>query len=283
MEQLEFRQELHGYLKGETVRHKKNAPPWGERIKRTLDVAEEILSRDENAQGLRLAELAKLVQRKLRGLGIDMIRSSLSSKLARERKDITKPERGLYVYQSHTQRPRVPGVRVVSKLKEGVELYRQVAVWLLDKDECTQAIPLGGKTLGSKWTTPDVIGMYESEQQDLVRSATEVTTAEIKTRPSWSELVTGFGQACSYKLFSHRAWLFVPDQVQEDDMDRLETLCGIFGIGLAKLSIRDSSGIHIERKLRPEKHEPDLYYVNRYLEKVDFKRRVKKELESKRS
>ena len=65
---------------------------------------------------------------------------------------------------------------------------------------------------------------------DIVKMPTEIISAEIKTDSK--NLITAFGQACSYKLFSHKSYIVVPkDSGQED----LSGLCLLYTSMLEKL------------------------------------------------
>ena len=47
-----------------------------------------------------------------------------------------------------------------------------------------------------------------------------------------ASLITAFGQACAYRLFSHKSYIVVPTDSPEDDIGRLDTSGRIFGIGV---------------------------------------------------
>jgi hypothetical protein len=81
----------------------------------------------------------------------------------------------------------------------------------------------------SKWGTPDVIGKRESKRSDIIQAPVEIVSAEIK--PDVSQLVTAFGQACAYCLFSHKTYLVVSNKTPDDEVARLDSLCQVFGIG----------------------------------------------------
>src|SRR5262249_19394659 len=59
---------------------------------------------------------------------------------------------------------------------------------------------------------------------------TEIVSAELKI--DGTGLIVAFGQACSYKLFSHKSYIVVPSQSQEEDIGRLDVLCRTIGLGL---------------------------------------------------
>ncbi|MSQ10386.1 MAG: hypothetical protein EXR52_05205, partial [Dehalococcoidia bacterium] len=92
------------------------------------------------------------------------------------------------------------------------------------------AILLGGAKFKGKWGTPGVLGKRESRKSDILPAPTEIMSAE--TKPNTQQLVTAFGQACAYLLFSHKSYLVVPKASPKDELDRLRDLCQLFGIGL---------------------------------------------------
>jgi len=104
------------------------------------------------------------------------------------------------------------------------DFYKSFADYLQnDLEECTNAIPLGGNKFRDKWGTPDVIGKRESKRSDIIQAPVEIVSAEIKTDAV--QLITAFGQACSYRLFSHKSYLVIPELSAQDEVARLDSLC----------------------------------------------------------
>ena len=56
---------------------------------------------------------------------------------------------------------------------------------------------------------PDIVGIREPKKSDIVKFPTEIVSAEVKIDPVG--LITAFGQACAYRLFSHKSYIVVPD------------------------------------------------------------------------
>ncbi|HIP86690.1 MAG TPA: hypothetical protein EYH18_03545 [Aquifex sp.] len=133
-----------------------------------------------------------------------------------------------------------------------------------DLKECTNAIPLGGNQFQDKWGTPDVIGSYKFSPIDPITPTPEIITAEIKIDEN--QLITALGQACAYKLFSHKVYLVVPNTSK--DLARVESLCLRFGIGLIVFDANNPSNLNYEIRTRALKSEPDFYYLNEYLRKL---------------
>lgn len=155
----------------------------------------------------------------------------------------------------------------VCKVKEE-DFYSPFADWLKNEiEDVTHAIPLGGNKFKDKWGTPDVIGKRESRRSDIIKGPTEIVSAEIKTETG--QLVTAFGQACAYKLFSHKVYLVVPRQAQNVEIPRLDSLCQIFGIGLVTFDAESSTTPDFRILVRPGRHEPDLFYTNKYMSRIE--------------
>ena len=76
-------------------------------------------------------------------------------------------------------------------------------------------------------------------------------------------LITAFGQACAYRLFSHKSYIVVPVDSPEDDIGRLDALARIFGIGLFLFDAIAPKEPKFEIRVRAAKHDPDMFYVNR--------------------
>lgn len=153
----------------------------------------------------------------------------------------------------------VPPQPMAEKIEESA-FYEPFATWLMERDECNKAKAVGGNMLKDKWGTPDVMGIRKPFEGDIVKFPVEVVSAEIKV--SGEGLITAFGQACSYKLFSHRSYIVVPRSAPLDDIDRLESLCLIFGIGLILFDKTNPQDPKFEFLTRAAKHDPDMFYVN---------------------
>ena len=81
-------------------------------------------------------------------------------------------------------------------------------------------------------------------------------------------LIVAFGQACSYKLFSHRSYIVVPDDSSDEDIARLDALARIFGIGLVLFDKKEKEP-EFEIRVRASRHEPDMFYVNKYMKLIE--------------
>jgi hypothetical protein len=185
--------------------------------------------------------------------------------------EVYKPARGLFRHVSFREKEISEEEQKLSaeveEIKE-VNFYEPVARWLVDElEECTKAIPLGGNRFKDKWGTPDVIGIREARRSDIVKAPTEIVSAEIKA--DTGQLITAFGQACSYKLFSHKSYLIIPKNSSEEDISRLDSLCLILGIGLVLFDNTNPSDPKFEIRVRAAKHEPDMFYVNYYIKIIE--------------
>jgi hypothetical protein len=155
---------------------------------------------------------------------------------------------------------------VIEKLGEPA-FYQPFADWLVgDLEECTKAIPVGRNILGGKFGTPDVIGVRKPAVGDIIPAPIEVVCAEIKIAAAG--LVTAFGQACSYTLFSHKSYIVVPKTASPEDTSRLESLCLVIGIGLILFDSNSPQNPNFEIRTRAARHEPDPFYVNEQLKPI---------------
>lgn len=156
---------------------------------------------------------------------------------------------------------------VSSKSWNEASFYQPFADYLInDLDECTKAIVLGGNKFGGKWGTPDVIGVTVPGLRDIYKPPIEIVSVEIKTDSN--ELVVAFGQACSYQLFSHKTYIVVPSSAKVSDLERLENLCQVFGIGLVMIGSLDPTSPGFRLRVRAIRRDPEPFYVNENLRAI---------------
>jgi hypothetical protein len=185
---------------------------------------------------------------------------------------VWKPSKGLYRHTEFkepdaAEEPAGRERAAPPKVRED-QFYAPFADWLKNEaEEATQAIPLGGNVFRDRWGTPDVIGKRESKRSDVIKAPTEIVAAEIKA--DTLQLVTAFGQACAYRLFSHRSYLVVPKQANADEIARLDALCEISGIGFVTFDLEEPKAPSFTVLVRPRAHQPDLFYTNRYLALIE--------------
>ena len=181
--------------------------------------------------------------------------------------EVYKPARGLYLHATFKTPSVEPVKQTAPKVKEE-HFYEPFGDWLVNElEECTKAIPVGGNAFKDKWGTPDVIGIREPKKSDIIKFPTEIVSAEVKI--DTAGLITAFGQACAYRLFSHKSYIVVPTDAPEDDVARLDTLARNFGIGLILFNAKAPQEPKFEIRVRATKHEPDMFYVNRYLKIIE--------------
>jgi len=216
--------------------------------------------------GLRFSDLVSQLQAAFPDDPYGTLTGTVWNLDARLPDEVYKPSRGLFRltrYRVDSASPSVEQpepVEAAETIKESA-FYEPFADYLLnDLEECTKAIPLGGNKFGSKWGTPDVFGIFRARESDIVKMPLEVIVAEVKI--DTSQLITAFGQACAYKLFSHRAYLVIPRSAQPEDIGRLDALCTIFGIGLILFDASQPANPDFQIRVRAHRHEPDAFYVN---------------------
>jgi len=187
---------------------------------------------------------------------------------------IYKAARGLFRHTSFIESSEV-SAEVVTGPQEPTQLkeehfYPSFAEWLKNElEEVTKAIPLGGSSFGSKWGTPDVIGVYKTLPSHIIKAEPVIVSAEIKLDDSSIGLITAFGQACAYKRFSHKVYLVIPKTASESDRSRIETLCLTLGIGLILFDNTNKENPKYEIVCRAIRQEPDIWYVNETMKNVE--------------
>lgn len=185
---------------------------------------------------------------------------------------VYKPSRGLFrlvKYKTSEPTSKEPGIAPIVEVKiKEEDFYKSFADWLTNEiEDVTMAIPLGGNRFRDKWGTPDVVGKREPRRSDIIKGVTEIVSAEIKT--DTLQLITAFGQACAYKIFSNKVYLVVPRDSSDEDMDRLDSLCQMFGIGLVTFDTHTPSMPDFRIMTRTARHEPDLFYTNKYMALIE--------------
>ena len=208
-----------------------------------INKALEILEKYPN--GVRYTELTRLIKVDLFDIPENTIQSNIWN-LDEKVNEISKPERGIFFLTKYLSPERQPeslenktlskvfpkDTKIYDKTKAPLEelFYQPFADYLLsDLEECTKAISLGGNKFGDRWGTPDVFGIYKFSDTDPVRPQIEIVSVEIKT--DTNQLITAFGQASAYKLFSHKVYLVIPKDA-EGEISRIESLCLRYGLGL---------------------------------------------------
>ncbi len=191
-------------------------------------------------------------------------------------KEIYKPDRGVFrlikfrkdILTQPDQTEIIKPTKAAPISEE--DFYKPFADYLVNElEECTSAIALGGNIFKDKWGTPDVIGKRESRRSDIIPFPTEIISAEIKT-DSYG-LITAFGQACAYKIFSHKSYIVVPKESQVEDITRLDTLCRQLGIGLILFDHTNKDTPDFEIRVRATRHDPDTFFVNKNLKLIEDK------------
>jgi len=61
----------------------------------------------------------------------------------------------------------------------------------------------------------------------------------------------------------------IPADAPEDEIARIDALCQVFGIGLVLFNNKDPQEPDFQIRVRPQKHDPDMFYVNKYMKHVE--------------
>jgi hypothetical protein len=239
-------------------------------------IAFEILN--EKPEGIRYSDLVKKILEQNSSLKSNSIAGVIVNLEVAFPNKVYKPDRGVFrllkfkediATQPDQRISMSPKTVKKTNIKEE-DFYQPFADWLIDElEECTNAIGLGGNIFRDKWGTPDVVGIRESKRSDIIQFPTEIVVGEIKT--DTNGLITAFGQACAYQIFSHKSYIVVPNDSQIEDITRLDTLCRQFGIGLILFDSKNPADPNFEIRVRAIKHEPDMFFVNKNLKLIEDK------------
>ena len=237
------------------------------RTEKIISAALSILQ--SNPNGVRYSDLVRKIHGEFAEIPVNTIQGIVWNLETRVPNEVYKPARGVFRHIKFREEEITKELirPEVEKIKEE-DFYKPFADWLVKEvEECTKAIPLGGNRFRDKWGTPDVIGKREPLRSDIIKAPTEIVSAEIKA--DTKDLITAFGQACSYKLFSHKSYMVIPKNSPQDDISKLDALCLIFGIGLVLFDSNNVNDPQFEIRVRPLKHEPDMFYVNKYMKLIE--------------
>jgi len=250
-------------------------------VKQIRDKALELLK--ATPDGIHYSELIHLIKQALPDAKENTIYGAVWDLDKRFPKQVSKPARGLFKYLSSSATDKTETVTTASTSQASRSdeslFYDSFRDYLRGElGDSDNAITIGGAGFVDKWSTPDVLGVRKSGHGAIVELPTEITSAEIKVNTSPQELITGFGQACAYLLFSNKSYLVIPKQTNEEILDRLDALCRLFGIGLILFNKDNSTNPDFEIRNRAAKHDPDMFYVNQYLNRLTKEQRHDLEL-----
>jgi hypothetical protein len=236
---------------------------------------------NEAPQGIRYMELVKKVHDSAPETPINTVHGSVYS--LSKTHEIVRPSRGLWVLKKYAQSVESEVKGVAERQNKEIEVeargeriklaeeefYGAFADWLrTDAEEVVETLVMGGATFKNKWGTPDVIGVYKPRKSDFISFALEIVSAELKIDPAQS--VVAFGQACAYRLFSHKTYVVMPETIAPDDQSRLEALCSIYGVGLVLFRL-DPHDPRFRTTVKAQRFEPDMFYANEFARRLhDF-------------
>lgn len=223
-------------------------------------------------EGLRYSELARRIIEQDGSFKPGTVSGTVWNLDERLPDQVYKPSRGLFRLTKYraadTDQLKDELVPKQPKKYKEEDFYELFADWLVNEvEECTKAIALGGNRFRDKWGTPDVIGKRESKRSDIIQAPVEIVSAEIKL--DVSQLVTAFGQACAYCLFSHKTYLVVSNKAPGDEVARLDALCQVFGLGFVLFDSENAKDPGFAIRSRPRYQQPDLFYANRYMKLIE--------------
>lgn len=227
-------------------------------VEQVRDVAIEIIRK--HPQGITTGTVIELTQAELPSHNPNTIATCVAELYKTVPNEVVKPERGVLKPASKSGSGNGMPMKAAKPLMAETLFYDSFALWLKDGlDEVTYATALGGAGMKTKWGTPDVVGVYRSGAADIVKFPQEVVSAEIKTDAY--QPVVAFGQATAYRLFSTKSYVVLPTELSAEDLQRTESLCMLYGIGLVLFDL-DPAKPGYQIRVRAQRFSPDMFYVN---------------------
>lgn len=237
--------------------------------KQQIILEEILILLEKNKKGLKYSELRKKVASK-HDISLNTIGSCIVNLEKLSDNEAYKVEKGFFRLSKYKEKYEEKFEQEIEETIKEQVFYQPFADYLINElEECTRAIELGGSKFKDKWGTPDVIGVLEPKRSDPIKFLTEVVSAEIKI--DTNSLITAFGQACAYKLFSHRSYIVVPKHSSPEDLSRIDSLCRLFGIGLILFNSKNKDNPNFEIRVRSIKNIPDMFYTNKYMKLLEDK------------
>ncbi len=235
-------------------------------VQKIRDVARAIIS--ENPGGIRYGQLVERIFQESPETPRNTIQGSVYNLDSLFPNEIAKPSRGLFTPAQAGSDFIVGKTEEIgeggAKVKES-DFYEPFAEFLKnDLGDVVEVAVLGGAGLKSKWATPDVIGVYKPLAKNHIKFDLEIVSAEIKID---QQPVVAFGQAVAYRLFSAKTYIAMPKTITEEDSDRLESLCMLFGVGLVLFNL-DKDNPRFEIRMRAQRVSPDMFYVNEFADRL---------------
>ena len=224
---------------------------------------------EQEHDGIRHEQLAAKILTSAPDTNKNTIRAALSGHPELNRK-IQRPSRGLWILDKYAKlqakEQSLDDELPARKLGREKAFYEPFAQWLKeDREEVNHVLPIGGNMWRDKWATPDVIGTHKPTRDDPYEFQLELVSAEIKT--DGGQCVTAFGHACAYRLFSHKTYIAVPTSVGQSDLDRLNALCALDGMGLVLFELNPEQP-EFQLRLPAARFEPDKFYVNEFARRL---------------
>jgi len=236
-------------------------------VKQIRDLAKEIVATTPG--GIRYSALVERISEQSPETPKNTIHGAVWNLDASFPKEIAKPSRGLFTaIQSGTEAVVVGTTEQITagvKIKES-DFYEPFAELLKnDLGDVIEVVELGGAGLKSKCATPDVVDVYKPLAKDHIKFDIEIVSAEVKIDPQAP--VVAFGQAVAYRLFSTKTYIAMPKAMTEEDKDRLESLCMLYGVGLVLFDLNKDKP-DFEIRMRAQRFSPDMSYVNEFADRL---------------
>lgn len=223
--------------------------------------------------GAHYSEILQFLKEKLPDVPENTLHGSIwhYKKDRQNKKKVVILERGLYILSIYYNPKLLPTEKQIREenFYEKLEFYLayELANYLVNElKECTKAITLKHNEFQDKLGTPNILGVYKSSELYL---PPEIISAKINI--DQNQLINSLGQCCAYKIFSHKVYLCVPKQTENEIILKIQSICSRFGIGLITFDKDNIENPNFRIIIKATKSEPDYFYVNDYIAKLSKK------------
>ena len=229
---------------------------------------------EERPEGINFTKLRNLIKEQMPEMNTKTVDNAIWDlhKTKKTKPFVYKSARGIFRHMKFRDED-VEYLREVEKLyQESISLkkediYEPLALYLKGElNECDNAEVFGVECIKCRWGSPNVLGVKKPEPEDYIQYIPELVACEVIL--DFSKIIESFGRAMSYRLFSSRIYIIIPDNCDEEDKARMEALSLLYGLGLIQYNLSKENYPQFRLMIRAKTHNPNLSYTNEFIAKI---------------
>lgn len=215
----------------------------------------------DKPNGARYSEILRILKEKLSSVSKKTLQGTIwhYKKDKQKKKEVAIPKTGIYILSIYYNPKLLPTEKQIKEenFYEKSEFYLayELANYLVNElKECTKVITLKYNQFQDKLGTPNILGPYKSSELYL---PPEIISAKINI--DQNQLINSLGQCCAYKIFSHKVYLCIPKQTENEIILKIQSICSRFGIGLITFDKDNIKNQNFRIIIKATKSEPDYF------------------------